>query len=166
LRHYRPSAGAVTAQDPSAAITVPAERIIQADPRARALVDGVMQSLSSARQSEVQAWEEELVPCEHTLTLEQFSTGNIHAAGAHIPVFAVPFRDLDRNMSPLLGFCRTRFGALLKMRPQGEPLVVPHLRCARLWTQAPWRRRREWSCSRTLRRERTSGLRQVGHYYA
>jgi ubiquitin carboxyl-terminal hydrolase 5/13 len=30
-----------------------------------------MNSLSSAQQSEVKAWEEEITPCEHTLTLEQ-----------------------------------------------------------------------------------------------
>ncbi|KAF8877415.1 hypothetical protein BD779DRAFT_1557507 [Infundibulicybe gibba] len=37
----------------------------------KSLVDGVMQSMSSARQSEVKAWEEEILPCEHTLTLQQ-----------------------------------------------------------------------------------------------
>ena len=30
-----------------------------------------MKALSSAQQSEVKAWEEEILPCEHTLTLEQ-----------------------------------------------------------------------------------------------
>jgi len=83
LRHYRPSADAITAQDPSAAVTIPVEGITQADPRVRALVDGVMKSLSSGRQSEVQAWEEVFVPCEHTLTLEQSSTGGIPASGVY-----------------------------------------------------------------------------------
>jgi ubiquitin carboxyl-terminal hydrolase 5/13 len=45
------------------------------------LVDGVMQSMSSARQSEVKAWEEEILPCEHTLTLEQLATGPIPVSG-------------------------------------------------------------------------------------
>ncbi|KAI6032578.1 hypothetical protein F5J12DRAFT_902429 [Pisolithus orientalis] len=45
------------------------------------LTDGVMESLSSARQSEVQAWEEEITACEHTLLLEQYATGNIPAEG-------------------------------------------------------------------------------------
>jgi ubiquitin carboxyl-terminal hydrolase 5/13 len=40
-----------------------------------------MQSLSSARQSEVKAWEEEILTCEHTLTLEQLATGPIPASG-------------------------------------------------------------------------------------
>jgi len=40
-----------------------------------------MQSLSSARQSEVKAWEEEITPCEHTLMLEQLDTGHIAQSG-------------------------------------------------------------------------------------
>ncbi|KAF8837566.1 ubiquitinyl hydrolase [Paxillus ammoniavirescens] len=45
------------------------------------LTDGVMQSLSSARQSEVKAWEEEITACEHTLLLEQLSSGSIPTEG-------------------------------------------------------------------------------------
>ncbi|KAI0075716.1 ubiquitinyl hydrolase [Panus rudis PR-1116 ss-1] len=52
-----------------------------ADPNVKSLVDGVMHSLSSARQSEVKAWEEEIMPCEHTLTLEQFASGPIEQSG-------------------------------------------------------------------------------------
>ena len=37
--------------------------------------------MSSARQSEVKAWEEEILPCEHTLTLQQIATGHISASG-------------------------------------------------------------------------------------
>lgn len=40
-----------------------------------------MQSLSSARQSEVKAWEEEIIPCEHTLLLEQLASGPIAVEG-------------------------------------------------------------------------------------
>ncbi|KAK2460221.1 hypothetical protein APHAL10511_007756 [Amanita phalloides] len=47
----------------------------------RQLTDGVMSSLSSARQSEVKAWEEEITPCEHTLLLEQSATGSIPSEG-------------------------------------------------------------------------------------
>lgn len=36
-----------------------------------ATVDGIMKAMSSAQQSEVKAWEEEILPCEHTLTLVQ-----------------------------------------------------------------------------------------------
>ncbi|KAF9218909.1 ubiquitinyl hydrolase [Gyrodon lividus] len=45
------------------------------------LTEGVMQSLSSARQSEVKSWEEEINACEHTLLLEQLSSGSIPAEG-------------------------------------------------------------------------------------
>lgn len=51
------------------------------DPRVKKLVTDIMQSLSSARQSEVKAWEEEITACEHTLMLEQQPTGHIEASG-------------------------------------------------------------------------------------
>ncbi|KAK9447508.1 uncharacterized protein V1518DRAFT_421178 [Limtongia smithiae] len=40
-------------------------------PELSRVVQGVMTSLSSRQQSEVKAWEEEILPCEHTLCLEQ-----------------------------------------------------------------------------------------------
>ncbi|EIW65364.1 ubiquitinyl hydrolase [Trametes versicolor FP-101664 SS1] len=51
------------------------------DPHVKSLIDGVMTSLSSARQSEVKAWEEEITACEHTLMLQQHATGHIAASG-------------------------------------------------------------------------------------
>ena len=45
------------------------------------LTTAIIQSMSSARQSEVKAWEEEIVACEHTLTLQQFPTGSTPASG-------------------------------------------------------------------------------------
>jgi len=51
------------------------------DPYVKSLVDAVMNSLSSARQSEVKAWEEEIAACEHTLMLEQLVTSPIPASG-------------------------------------------------------------------------------------
>ena len=41
------------------------------DPELANLSNSIMQSMSSARQSEVKAWEVEIVPCEHTLALQQ-----------------------------------------------------------------------------------------------
>lgn len=35
------------------------------------VIEGVMNALSSAQQSEVKAWEQEMIACEHTLTLQQ-----------------------------------------------------------------------------------------------
>ncbi|KAG8978502.1 hypothetical protein FRC05_010747 [Tulasnella sp. 425] len=51
------------------------------EPKVRALVDGIMQSMSSGRQSEVKAWEEETTACEHTLMLEQVTSHQTPASG-------------------------------------------------------------------------------------
>ncbi|KAJ7217214.1 hypothetical protein GGX14DRAFT_602632 [Mycena pura] len=51
------------------------------DPKIKSLADETMRSLSSARQSEVKAWEEALEPCEHTLMLQHTSVGAIPASG-------------------------------------------------------------------------------------
>ncbi|KAI6026542.1 hypothetical protein BKA83DRAFT_4244774 [Pisolithus microcarpus] len=64
-----------------AAIPVEGKEILANADTVKRLTDGVMQSLSSARQSEVQAWEEEITPCEHTLLLEQYARDNIPAEG-------------------------------------------------------------------------------------
>lgn len=47
----------------------------------KSLLDACMSSHSSARQSEIRAWEEEIVACEHTLLLEQFETKPIAESG-------------------------------------------------------------------------------------
>ena len=51
-----------------------------------------MQSMSSARQSEVKAWEEEINACEHTLTIEQFVSGPIQASGLSLTLRCNPIR--------------------------------------------------------------------------
>ncbi|KAJ3522864.1 hypothetical protein NM688_g8810 [Phlebia brevispora] len=83
------------------------------DPRVKKLITDVMQSMSSARQSEVKSWEEEITACEHTLTLEQFATGPIEASGlAHCSKC-----DLKENLwlcltCGSLGCGRQQFGGL------------------------------------------------------
>ncbi|KAK8843356.1 hypothetical protein IAR55_007013 [Kwoniella newhampshirensis] len=47
------------------------ETIQSDDAKISATVNGIMHALSSAQQSEVKAWEEEILACEHTLTLQQ-----------------------------------------------------------------------------------------------
>src|SRR6266403_3566238 len=136
LRYYRNGATTATAPDSSTSISVPVEGAAQADQHVRALVDGVMQAMSSRRQEEVQAWEEEILPCEHALTLHQLTTGHIPASGACAPLFLFP--QLNLISAGWAMFDGRRVGALLEMRPQGEPLALPHLRRARLWAQAPW----------------------------
>ncbi|KAJ7632934.1 hypothetical protein FB45DRAFT_913923 [Roridomyces roridus] len=51
------------------------------DSKVKSLVNETMNSLSSARQSEVKAWEEEFEACEHTLMLQQTTVGAIPAEG-------------------------------------------------------------------------------------
>ncbi|KAF8067078.1 hypothetical protein FPV67DRAFT_1497798 [Lyophyllum atratum] len=83
------------------------------DLKVRSLVDGVMHSMSSARQSEVSAWEEEILPCEHTFALHQQATGHIPASGlAHCSAC-----DLKENLwlcltCGSLGCGRQQFGGL------------------------------------------------------
>ena len=54
---------------------------LSTNPLVQSLSDGVLKSLSSGRQSEIQSWEEEVTFCEHTLTLEQLSAEHIPASG-------------------------------------------------------------------------------------
>ena len=54
---------------------------LSADPLVQSLSDSVLKSLSSARKSEVKSWEEEIIVCEHTLTVEQLATGPIPPSG-------------------------------------------------------------------------------------
>ncbi|KAF7974371.1 hypothetical protein HWV62_12338 [Athelia sp. TMB] len=64
--------------DPANGVQLPT---LASDPAVQSLVHGVLHSMSSARQSEVKAWEEEIAPCEHTLTLQQLPSGHIPASG-------------------------------------------------------------------------------------
>ncbi|CDO69813.1 hypothetical protein BN946_scf184803.g11 [Trametes cinnabarina] len=61
------------------------------DPHVKSIIDGVMSSMSSARQSEVKAWEEEITACEHTLMLQQDATGPIAASdlAKHLATFGI-----------------------------------------------------------------------------
>lgn len=125
------------------------------DPFVKTLADGVMQSLSSARQSEVKAWEEEIVPCEHTLTLEQHASGPIEASGMHVVASG-------GQMLISLG----RACSLHKVRFEGEPLALPNMRLAWVWSTTVRGYRREWPRLAALRGDSASRLRQAWHHYA
>ncbi len=45
------------------------------------VVDAVLKANTFARQAEVQAWEQEITPCEHTLCLEQENARQIDSQG-------------------------------------------------------------------------------------
>ena len=46
------------------------------------VVEGILKANTFATQAEVQAWEQEMTPCEHTLYLEQATTRKIDSQGA------------------------------------------------------------------------------------
>ena len=50
--------------------------------RLSSVVEGVLRANTFARQAEVQAWEQEMTPCEHTLYLDQTKTRKIDSQGA------------------------------------------------------------------------------------
>ena len=94
--------------------------------------------MSSARQSEVKAWEEEITPCEHTLTIIPQETGHIAQSG----------KFLSFDLLSFLMYYRTR--DLQGMRSQGKPLALLDLWFTGLWQAAVWWDRREWSRFATL----------------
>lgn len=49
--------------------------------RLPAIIDGVLKANTFARQAEVQAWEQEMTPCEQTLCLEQEAARKIDSQG-------------------------------------------------------------------------------------
>ena len=57
------------------------EDIDRSSGKLQAVVDGVLKANTFARQSEVQAWEQEFTPCEHTLCLEQETARQIESQG-------------------------------------------------------------------------------------
>ncbi|KAF8422678.1 hypothetical protein EV426DRAFT_535057 [Tirmania nivea] len=56
-----------------------AEEVDMAEKAIAKVVDGIMAAMTSARQTEVKAWEQELTPCEHTLCLEQDAPKQLEA---------------------------------------------------------------------------------------
>jgi ubiquitin carboxyl-terminal hydrolase 5/13 len=52
--------------------------------RLSTVVEGVMKALSFSKREEVKAWEQEFIPCEHTLYLVQQDHGNVNRNGKEI----------------------------------------------------------------------------------
>lgn len=48
-----------------------------------AVVDGVLNAITYSRKEEVKAWEQEFVPCEHTLCLSQGESREIRSKGTN-----------------------------------------------------------------------------------
>lgn len=47
-----------------------------------AIIEGVMKALTFSKREEVKAWEQEFVPCEHTLCLVQHDSKQIASQGS------------------------------------------------------------------------------------
>ena len=61
------------------------EKVDKGSGRLLPVIDGVMKAMTFARQEEVKAWEQEFVPCEHTLCLEQEHSREIQSQGESHP---------------------------------------------------------------------------------
>lgn len=67
-----------------------------------AVIEGVLKANTFARQAEVQAWEQEFTPCEHTLCLEQEIARTIDSQGAFAGRLSMNAADWASRSGPLL----------------------------------------------------------------
>lgn len=124
--------------------------------QAKRLTDGVMLSLSSARQSEVKAWEEEITACEHTLCLEQLHGGNIPQEGdVDFPAYH------NRVFIPA-----HRSSALRLLRAHLKSVALSHLWCSWMRSSPIWWYWRQWSCTGAFQHHSTPRMRKTWDYYA
>ncbi|KAF2157888.1 ubiquitinyl hydrolase [Myriangium duriaei CBS 260.36] len=77
-----------------------------------AVVDGILKANTFARQEEVKAWEQEMIPCEHTLCLEQQTARKIESQFGHCSMC-----ELNENLwlcltCGNLGCGRAQFGGI------------------------------------------------------
>lgn len=59
------------------------EGVDQSSGKLQGIVDSVLKANTFAKQAEVQAWEQEMIPCEHTLCLEQEAARKIASQGRY-----------------------------------------------------------------------------------
>lgn len=128
------------------------------------VIDGIMAANSSARQSEIKAWEEEIVACEHTLCLQQVQPKEVKSAGACAAAAAHSTRRktwaADGRDSPLPLYA-VRRSDVLGVRARREPLALPDVRLARVRPPPVWRRRRARSRAGALRPDGPPGRAQA-----
>ena len=60
------------------------EHVDSSSGKLQGVMDGVLKANTFARQAEVQAWEQEFTPCEHTLCLEQEPARQIESQGTSL----------------------------------------------------------------------------------
>lgn len=59
------------------------DNVDQSSGKLQTIVDSVLKANTFAKQAEVQAWEQEFVPCEHTLCLQQEASRQIDSQGTY-----------------------------------------------------------------------------------
>lgn len=57
------------------------ENIDKVSGKLPSVIDGIMKALSFTEREEIKAWEQEFVPCEHTLLLQQQESRKIESTG-------------------------------------------------------------------------------------
>lgn len=57
--------------------------------RLPAVIDGVMKAMTFSKREEVKAWEQEFIPCEHTINLIQGASRQIESKGALLLSFYI-----------------------------------------------------------------------------
>lgn len=60
------------------------DKVEDCPPKAAEVVDKLMKAPTFSRKEEVKAWEQELVPCEHTIGLQQGSNQGIRIRGMNL----------------------------------------------------------------------------------
>lgn len=114
-----------------------------------------MLSLSSARQSEVKAWEEEITACEHTLCLEQLQSGAIPQEG----------NDEFLVYHNLIFISISRFSTLRLLRAYLKSLALSHLWCSGVRQSPIWWHWWQWPCTCTFQCYPAPGMCKTWNYY-
>lgn len=118
--------------------------------------------MSSAQRSEVKAWEEEIVPCQHMRELVQPEPKKLEPAGA-FPTYGCAFA--VRLSSSILSR-RSRLLCPRRLRPHLELVALLDLRRARLRSTAVRRWRRQRARAEAHQRHRSSCCREARDHRA
>lgn len=111
------------------------QEITAQEPKLEEMKMGIMTALSSAQQSEIKAWEEEILPCEHTLTLQQEP---VVVPGNGKSLFFLRSSPMW-NLRTMLKMFPNSPITMFVLRPHFQPVVMSHLRSCQLWTTTVWR---------------------------
>lgn len=104
------------------------EDVDKSSGRLPAVIEGVMKALTFSKREEIKAWEQEFVPCEHTLCLVQQESKQIESKGnLHLASFSLLLASLT---------LRHRSNSVFDVRSQGKSLALFGMWQSRLRTQS------------------------------